>query len=310
MNKSREYEGGFRVRINDSGIYIDHPKGRCSMMTSADGGGYLENIGCVSLVRDVSKGEGFIIEVSPDLESVSVVPMEFGKTHVTALAIADTECQNERGYAVSVVLMVGAELPQASMARAAITVTEAITCSFQQLMVGNLHSKDIESGSDSVCVTVLSDIDCGNRLYSTGKHSKLGELIGKASISAVTSSMNLNGTTVDSQAQILKRLERFGVTEDSFRDSVEKFGKTADKMFWKRLGDISLDSYTGACVSSVIQIVDEISWGLIPFESGYEVGHKIICSTISDVIPEGNLIDEIVSAIANKVISDSKDSTV
>ncbi len=305
MNKSQEYNGGFRVRMNDSEIHIDNPKGRCSMMSSADGGGYLQNIGCISLVRDISTEDGFMIRVSADIESASIVSMEFGKTHVTALAIADAECRDADRYAVSVVLMVDAELPQATMARAAITVTEAITCSFQQLMVGDHNSDDPRSGSDSVCVTVLSNIDCGKRLYSAGKHSKLGELIGKASISAVMSSMNMNGATVDSQTHVLKRLERFGITEDSFKNCVEYTDRITDEVFWKKLSGIFSDSYTIACVSAIIQIIDEISWGLIPFESGYEVGHKIICATISDVRPEGNLMNEIVLAIATEAINDS-----
>ncbi len=303
MNK--ECQGGFRVRMDDDKIHIDHPDGKCSMMSSADGGGYFENIDNVSLVKDISNEKGFAIKVSADIKSASLSTMEFRTTHVTALAIADPRSCETDDYAVSVILMVDADLPQATMARSIITVTEAITCSFQQLMLEGYDPKNIRSKNCSLCVTILTNTDCGKRLHNAGKHSKLGELIGKASINAIMSSMNKNGITAEYQTHVLKRLERLGVTKDSFRDYVESTGGIAGELFWERLDLVSSDSSIIASVSAVIQIMDEISWGLIPLESGYEIGHKIICATIFDVEPKEDLINEIIIAIADKAISDS-----
>lgn len=298
---NRECPGGFRIRSDENEIRIDHPDGKCSMMSSADGGGYLENIESISLSKNISDKEGFAIKVSADVKSASLSVMGFGKTHVTALAIADPKSCDD-GYVVSVVLMVDAELPQATMARSIITVTESITCSFQQLMLEGYDPTDGRSNNCSISVTVLTNPDCKKRLYSSGKHSKLGELIGKASIFAVTSSMNLNGITTEFQSNVLKRLERLGVTKDSFKKYIKSTGTTTNEALWKRFDALLLEPSIVTGVSATIQIIDEMSWGLIPHGPGHEIGHEIICATISGVEPKQNLIDEIVIAIANKAI--------
>ncbi len=302
--------GGFVVKYSETEIVIENSD-KLTMISSADGGGYSENFDMLTISDNVCSGKGFHIISSADPKSASLVSMTEGKTSVTALAIADPVCSEEsadpyKGYMTSVVVMVDANMPQATMARTAMTSTEAITCAFQELMVGCPHSNSIASGSESVCVTVLSNKSCGKILYNAGKHSKLGELIGKTVKKATISSMGENNITLESQADVFRRLERFGITKGTCIKYLIEIGKTPDTGFEERLDSISKDVNILAIVCSVIHIADEISWGLIPHDAGYEIGHEIICRTLSDNIPERDLIRDLVAAIS-QIAADSKD---
>ena len=71
------------------------------------------------------------------------------------------------------------------------------------------------------------------------------------------------------------------------------------------LEKISKDKTMLSYVSSVLHIADEISWGLMPKDAGYEVGHEVICATISKNTPKSNyLVSDLVSAISIRALED------
>ncbi|MCL2031994.1 MAG: adenosylcobinamide amidohydrolase [Methanomassiliicoccaceae archaeon] len=308
MSTRQEVCGGFIVCTDASSIVISHPAGRWSVLSSSEGG-YSETPDQLTLTNETPQIGKFTIKTSPDVKTASLVSKSHRMTSVSALVIADpnpsVNGDKAGGHRISVVLMVDADLPTGTMARAAITSTEAVTCAFQQLMIGRSDRKEISSGSDSICISVLSNIGCGRRLYGAGKHSKLGELIGNTVIEATISSMGKNGVTQDSQADVFKRLERFGVTKRSCREYLTTVGLVPGDGFDAALDAISGDRIMLSYVSAVLQIADEISWKLIPKAEGYKIGRKIICAAISEDASKSNdLVADIVSAIAMRALGD------
>lgn len=309
MNIRQEACGGFIVSRGESEIEITHPGGKWSLLSSSYGGGYTEAPDKLVLTGKGVRSGQFSIRTSSDIENASLISRSHGMTSVSALVIADPDPQTPRsvdkGYGISIVLMVDAALPTATMARAAVTSTEAVTCAFQQLMIGRPDSKEIASGSDSVCIAVLSNTERGITLHNAGKHSKLGELIGRAVIEATLSSMGKNGVTPESQADIFKRLERFGITKGSCEEYLVANGLEPGKGFGAAIEKISCDKVMLSCVSSILHIEDEISWGLIPEDEGYEAGREIICAVISKDAPGSkDLIADIVSAVSMKALKE------
>ena len=305
---NQEYSGGFFVNRGLYEIVVEHPARKGSLMSSSDGGGYSEVFERVIISKTKSKENGFKITVSSDIENVSLISMSEGLTSVTAMVIADpgSSAETFERYAISIILMINAGLPQATMARAIVTSTEAVTCAFQELMISDPHSNAIASGSDSMCVTVLSDEECGRVLHSAGKHSKLGELIGKTVKEATLSSMKNNGTTLSSQSNVLRRLERFGVTKNSFTECLKDIGgPSPDEKSNMALNKLLSDKKMLASISAVIHIADEIRLGLIPFDAGYEIGCNVIRSTIHENVSERDLISNVVLAIATKAYCES-----
>lgn len=308
MKRREKGHGGFVIKKGSSKISITHPEGKWSALSSSSGG-YSDTLNEIILTNKESTSKGFIVGISPNINTASLVSKIHGLTAVSALAIADPDHpaseEGEGGNRISIVLMVDADLPQATMARAAITATESVTCAFQQLMFGRSDTKEIASGSDSICIIVLSNAECERRLYNAGKHSKLGELIGKAVTESVLSSMGKNGATPVSQADVFKRLERFGITRTSCKEYLAANGLDPGKEFDASLERISKDKTMLSYVSSVLHIADEVSWGLIPQDAGYEVCREIICAVISKDAPKSDdIITDLVSAISMAAIKD------
>ena len=143
---------------------------------------------------------------------------------------------------------------------------------------------------------MLCNTECGRVLHNAGKHSKLGELIGKAVTEATLSSMEKNGVTPDSQGDTFKRLERFGITKGSLQKHLAANGLESAYELDAVLKKTSEDKTLSAFASSIIHIADEISWGLMPPGEGYEAGRRIICAMYLDVPETGDLISDFASA--------------
>ncbi|MDR0523618.1 MAG: adenosylcobinamide amidohydrolase [Candidatus Methanoplasma sp.] len=212
--------GGFSAEIGRNAIAIRRAGGRFDLVSSADGGGLMEGLdGPVRIYNGDAAPGGFAVRARAGISSASASVASHGLTSVSALAAIDPDpCGDPgEGCGAVVALMIDAELPPAAMARAAVTATEAVTCAFQRLMIGDPSTGQIATGSDSLSVTVMCAPGCGLRLLNAGKHSKLGELIGKTVTDAALSSMGKGGATPASRSSALARLERFGVTEETLR---------------------------------------------------------------------------------------------
>jgi hypothetical protein len=304
LKTEQECCGGFVINEKGSEISITHPDGEWFVLSSSDSGGYTEALDEFILTNKPG-GKAFEIVMSPDVGTYSLVTLSYGKTSVSALVVADpkfkTKSAGNRMYSIAVVLMIDAKLPQATLARAAITSTEAITCALQQLLIRHPVSGDLACGSDSVCIAVLSNAERGITLHSAGKHSKLGELIGKSVLEAALSSMGKNGVTPESQADVFKRLECFGITKASCREYLLNRELEPGSGFDSQLDNISKDPVILSYVSSVLHIADGMTWGLIPMEEGYEIGYRIISETLSkSATKSGDLATDIMSAISIK----------
>lgn len=303
-NIDQTYPGGFIVKTEEFRIVIEHPYGKCHMMSSSRNGGYYDDIRYLQISNnDFSEDSYLIIKSCSNVQNMSISTMSFGLTNVTALSVSGLKKNDyifENGYTTSVIIMINTDLPQSTMARAIITATEGIVCALQQIMIYDPMSKYPYSDG-SLCVIVLCDGDCERILNNAGKHSKLGELIGKTVIEATLSSLNMNGICPEYQTNIIRRLERFGITMDSFKQILEKMNIEPITNFDSKLKEILSDTSTIAYVSAIVQIYDSILWGLIPVDDGYNMGYRIICNTLYDVtIHSNNLIDDLVSSIALK----------
>ncbi|ABK98851.1 adenosylcobinamide amidohydrolase [Pelobacter propionicus] len=134
-----------------------------------------------------------------DLDNLAMVTKEFGPLTVTVLVTAgargnavrtgvdqgnNIEGQEPHGT-INVMLLTNARLTDGAMARAIVTVTEAKTAALQDLNVPSSYTKNVQAtgtGTDSVIVVSGTT---GPRASYAGGHSKLGELIGKATHEAV-----------------------------------------------------------------------------------------------------------------------------
>ncbi len=190
---------------------------------------------------------------------------------------------------INIILLIGANIPHYAMVNAVVTATEAKTVAIQQLMAQSQYSEGIATGSGTDMIAVVGDKTSPIHLNDAGKHSKLGELIGKCVIGATQKALaQQSDLTPHSQCNMLVRLERFGVDEDKYwKAASEMEGENRKAQFISELRILAKNPGFVATTSSLLHIVDEIAWGLVPEKAG-----KLAAFATIRGIPETLLIEE------------------
>ncbi|PKG32793.1 adenosylcobinamide amidohydrolase [Methanoregula sp.] len=276
--------GGYRTDLH---AVFNHQIPREACESCHNGGSVREYL------EEVARGLGFDSEsvtglvTRAEMRNTAVITEQFRDLTVTAIVTAGIDKNGGRagdpasyyedgnsfepvGGTINTILVIGADLPEHAMARALMTAAEAKAVALQQLMARSLYSCGIATGSGTDMIAIVSDP--GSRLHLTdaGKHAKLGELIGRTVIRATTKALEEEtGLSAESQRDVLVRLSRFGVTEESlWTASSPSPGEQRDgedrERFLRTLRSRATDPMFLARVTAALHIVDEESWGLIP----------------------------------------------
>ncbi len=134
-----------------------------------------------------------------DMDHLAVVTKEYKPFVVTALVTAGAKTNalrtgvdegvhiegEEPKGTVIIFILTNAKLTDGAMARALITVTEAKTAAFQDLNVPSTYTKNAQATGTGTDGIILAGGETGPKVTYTGGHSRIGELIGKATREAV-----------------------------------------------------------------------------------------------------------------------------
>lgn len=206
------------------------------------------------------------------------------------------------------ILAIDADLPACSMARAIVTATEAKTCVLQQLMAPSRYSTGIASGSGTDQIAIVCNRGSGTKLTDAGKHSLLGELIGRCVMKGLYQALdNWAGLTPAHQRNVLRRLERYKVGKEDFLRTRRAIAGPCDEAgFWKNIEEMSSNGELVSVAGAVIHIQDEIGWGLLNEADGKRAANEIVRRTLPrifgigsdlDLDPEGGPIENLVDAM-------------
>lgn len=138
-----------------------------------------------------------------DLDNLAVVTRQHGPLTVTVLATAGARTNAQRtgvdgssyiegntpAGTINLMVLTNIRLTDAALARALITVTEGKTAALQDLAVPSTYTPAVQAtgtGTDSIIVVSGTH---GPQASYTGGHSRIGELIGKASYQAVVEAL-------------------------------------------------------------------------------------------------------------------------
>jgi adenosylcobinamide hydrolase len=228
------------------------------------------------------------------MENAAIVTESHGDTTVTAIVTAGVEGNGGRagdpssydetvGYdrtsgTIVIILVVEADLPEHAMLRAVMTATEAKTCALQQLMAESKYSHGIATGSGTDQIAVVANGHSDVHLTDAGKHSKLGELIGRSVLKATLEALNRHGgLNPAKQMNALRRLQRFGIDE---KDVLAVLGLSVEsddvKAALADLRAVAEDPVLVAAVTSILHIQDELAWNLLPKEAASRSSLAII----------------------------------
>lgn len=167
---------------------------------------------------------------------------------------------------INTMLFINRELTPGALVRTIITATEAKTAVLQELAVNSRYSSRLATGTGTDQIGVASRLDTGIPLKSAGKHSVLGELIGRTVHDAIWETLGLqNSLTPEGQRSVIRHIERFGVMRNDFIKAVAAhLDKKKAELLTAVFTCIERDSLVVAAVAALVHVRDKITWGILP----------------------------------------------
>ena len=240
------------------------------------------------------------ISTAARMENVSIKSESFKDITVTALVTGGIETNGGRvgdpaswdelsppsaGYVthgtINIILHINVDLSEGAITRALVTCTEAKTAALQELLAPSRYSMGLATGSGTDGTIIIANADSKICLTNAGKHCKLGELIGKVIKAAVTEALYLQtGLSPKSQHNVLKRVERFGITEDllwekycgTMNNGLDR-AKFADRVYHLLRRDM-LVAYT----SLYAHTLDQMNWGLLSCKQALSAADNLLAA--------------------------------
>ena len=227
------------------------------------------------------------------VENMAVVTEAYEQLSVTAMVTAGVdanggragdpapydECTNQTlspGHGtVNIFLLINARVPDGTLNRAIVTATEANCVALQELMANSVYSHGLATGSGTDTIIIIGNLESPVYLENAGKHSKLGELIGRSVIKAVKEALDKQtGMNASRQASVTWQNKRYGITPAKIWESYEHIygnGARSREQFEESLREIDRDKKAVAHVASCVHLVDQYSWGLLDQKTVHDV---------------------------------------
>ena len=222
-----------------------------------------------------------------EMKNVSIVSKEFNNVKVTAFVTAGVRTNASRAGdsssywedngefhfgTINVILLTNVFLDDSALAEAFMTATEAKAVALNDLRIPSQYSNGYATGTGTDGVAIFSNADSDNKLTNAGKHSKLGELIGKAVIEAIPKAIKKQvWITCKSQSNALVRLNRYSLDINEFYDGLD-----GDKFeFIKQLRIDARKQDNVAITASILNLIDEVENSMIQKHEACDLAVKI-----------------------------------
>ncbi|MBF7095649.1 adenosylcobinamide amidohydrolase [Alkalibacter mobilis] len=255
------------------------------------------------------------------MDHAAIKTLKYDTLSVTAIATASLEvnggrvgeeatCYENCGEnvplkpgTINIMVFCNRDMTCECMARSIMTSTEAKVAALQELMASSLRSSGIATGSGTDNIMIIANADSNDKLTYAGKHGKLGELIGRTVMDAVTESLEKHmNLSANSQHSVLSRTKRYGIDEKSLIEKIEVICPSLDISDVLHL--VHTKDRNGVLVgltSLYIHLMDQLKWGLISGKTASQCG-EILLNQIStclsnETIPE-NVFSENINSMA------------
>ncbi|MHA1804399.1 MAG: adenosylcobinamide amidohydrolase [Promethearchaeota archaeon] len=172
---------------------------------------------------------------------------------------------------INMLVQINARLSPGTLTRALITCTEAKSVALQELLIGSKYSTGIATGTGTDGCILIGNMDSSITLTNAGKHSKLGELIGRVIIKGVKRAIAFQeNLTSSTQNNLFSKLERYKLTPQvvhEYYNTLNENKEISEKQFEKILNSI-LQKYQGinASLSLLPYLLDEYQWNILSRE--------------------------------------------
>ncbi|MDQ3000305.1 MAG: adenosylcobinamide amidohydrolase [Fibrobacterota bacterium] len=175
---------------------------------------------------------------------------------------------------INIMLLFNWPLLANALAGSVATLTEAKTAALLELAVPSRYSPHLATGTgtDQFCVT--SPLDGARKPKTwTGKHSKLGEILGRAVTDAVKEALRWqNGLEPSHTRNLIHALGRFGLTEAGLLEAAGMHLSEKDRdLFRANIQAVVHEPLVAGAAYALAAVFDRIAFGTLPESSGREL---------------------------------------
>lgn len=249
---------------------------------------------CQSLDIDSNYSTG--LTTLAEMNHVSIVTKSYRNLEITALTTAGVRTnavragdsgafyeENGKFGTINTIILINANLGYETLLDAFMTATEAKTVALNELKIPSQYSNGYATGTGTDGLCVFSNLESENVLTNAGKHSKLGELIGRVVIESVKKAVKKQvWISPKSQSNALVRLNRYTLDINEFYSNLD-YDK---EEFIKLLQNDMKKPDNVVITSSVLNLIDEVECGLVEKEDALVLGNELIDSCSNYPISE------------------------
>ncbi|WP_458455437.1 adenosylcobinamide amidohydrolase [Methanobrevibacter sp.] len=219
------------------------------------------------------------------MDKASIVTESYKALEVTAITTAGVRTnsvragdpaayyeENGKFGTINTIILINANLTYETLLDAFMSATEAKTVALNDLKIPSQYSNGYATGTGTDGMCIFSNLESDNMITNAGKHSKLGELIGKCVIESVKKAIKKQVWIYPkSQSNVLVRLNRYTLDINEFYDNLD-----CDKEeFIVELQKEMKKQDNVAIASSVLNLIDEINLNLIDKEEGLILANNL-----------------------------------
>ncbi|MEN6413553.1 MAG: adenosylcobinamide amidohydrolase [Veillonellales bacterium] len=289
------YNGGYREDLTAVFNHDCNPGAGMACKMRADT--YVEEMRLIAGEAGLEPATASGMGTAASMENVSIQSQQYETLTVTAIVTGGIEVNGGRAGdpaayfkpveksrldkpgTINIMLVIDADMPPGTLARALVTCTEAKTAAIQELMVGSNYSNGLATGSGTDQTIVVANPVSPLYLESAGKHSKLGELIGRTVKTAVKEALlRQTGLSPAQQHSVLKRLKRFGVKEETLWQeySANHEVSVLKPRFLDCLYQLDRDPQMVTYTSLYVHLLDQFLWELLSGAEVLQAGNELL----------------------------------
>lgn len=185
-------------------------------------------------------------------------------------------------------------MPEGVMARALVTCTEAKTAAIQELLEGSKYSNGIATGSGTDQTIIIANSASELYMEGAGKHSKLGELIGKTVKNAVKKALaKQSGLTPAKQHDVFRRLKRFDIKPGDMWQAYSAQDAAVVKPEYLLAAErLAKEDIMLVYTSLYVHLLDQHLWELISAKEMQLAGQKLLQAIAEQYNVEAEIINE------------------
>lgn len=277
----------------------------CEMLADT----YVEHMQLVSkrLALNPDKVSG--MGTAASMENAVVETLSFKELTVTAIVTGGIETNGGRAGdpadyykpmpkpkygTINIMLLLDCDMPEGTMARALVTCTEAKTAAIQELLEGSKYSNGIATGSGTDQTIIIANSESELYMEGAGKHSKLGELIGKTVKNAVKKALaKQSGLTPAKQHDVFRRLKRFDTKAGDMWQSYSAQDAVVVKPEYLLAAEkLAKEDIMLVYTSLYAHLLDQYLWELISDKEMQMAGQQLLKVLAEQYAVEAELIDE------------------